>query len=228
MIISRLFRLCLPAGLALLLSACIQPAPKPNDPAYAPVLASPAQIAAPTGGSIYRANYGMDLFADRRAARVGDVLEVMLTERTAAKKKADTSVSKNSSADISNPLILGVPVTRGQYNLETNPTANRDFEGEGESEQNNSLQGSITVTVANVLPNGLLEIRGEKWLTLNRGEELIRLRGYVRPEDISADNRVSSTRIADARITYAGTGELADANEMGWLSKFFNSRWFPF
>ena len=79
-----------------------------------------------------------------------------------------------------------------------------------------------------LLPNGLLEIRGEKWLTLNRGEELVRIRGYVRQEDITPDNTVQSTKVADARITYAGTGELADSNEMGWLSKFFNSRWFPF
>lgn len=225
------------AASALVLAGCIAPAPKPDDPRYAPTLPTPEQVPQATSGAIYRANYGMDLFADRRASRVGDVLEVVLTEKTTAKKKADTSISKDSDVNIADPTVLGgllgdsvsnVPGLGRALSLETNASATRNFDGQAESEQNNSLQGSVTVTVASVLPNGLLEIRGEKWLTLNRGEELVRIRGYVRQEDITPDNTVQSTKVADARITYAGTGELADSNEMGWLSKFFNSRWFPF
>jgi flagellar L-ring protein precursor FlgH len=82
--------------------------------------------------------------------------------------------------------------------------------------------------VSDVLPNGLLEVRGEKWMTLNRGEEFIRIRGYVRPEDVLPDNTISSTKVADVRIAYSGSGELAQSNRQGWLSRFFSSEFWPF
>ena len=87
---------------------------------------------------------------------------------------------------------------------------------------------SITVTVAEVLPNGIIAVRGEKWMTLNTGDELVRIAGLVRADDIATDNTVSSTRIADARITYSGTGAFADASQPGWMSRFFLSPMWPF
>ncbi|WP_313327993.1 flagellar basal body L-ring protein FlgH, partial [Stutzerimonas balearica] len=98
----------------------------------------------------------------------------------------------------------------------------------GQAGQSNSLSGSITVTVSEVLPNGILAVRGEKWLTLNTGDELVRIAGLVRSDDISTDNTVSSMRVADARITYSGTGAFADASQPGWLSRFFVSPLWPF
>ncbi|MEJ2444755.1 MAG: flagellar basal body L-ring protein FlgH [Exilibacterium sp.] len=79
-----------------------------------------------------------------------------------------------------------------------------------------------------MLPSGNLVVRGEKWMTLNRGEEYIRIRGIVRPEDISQSNTVASTKLANAHISYSGTGSLAESQEMGWLARFFNSAYFPF
>jgi flagellar L-ring protein precursor FlgH len=78
------------------------------------------------------------------------------------------------------------------------------------------------------LPNGVLRIRGEKWITLNQGDEFIRLTGNVRVEDVNTDNSIASRRIADARITYAGTGALADSNASGWLMQLLTSPWIPF
>ncbi len=83
------------------------------------------------------------------------------------------------------------------------------------------------MSVHAVQPNGILEIRGEKWLTLNQGDEYIRLSGLVRADDIQNDNSVSSQRIADARISYAGRGALSDANAAGWLTRLFNHPLFP-
>ena len=103
----------------------------------------------------------------------------------------------------------------------------RDFQGAAEADQSNSLAGSITVTVTEVLPNGVLRIRGEKWLSLTNGDEYIRLTGLVRPQDIQPDNTVASNRIADARFAYGGTGDFDQANQMGWLARFFNSEWWP-
>jgi flagellar L-ring protein precursor FlgH len=108
----------------------------------------------------------------------------------------------------------------------TGPTT--EFEGEGSSDISNSLNGSISVTVHEVLPNGILVVRGEKWLKLNQGDEYIQLSGMIRPQDIAADNTVSSAKLADARISYSGTGQVNDTNTMGWLSKFFISALLPF
>jgi flagellar L-ring protein precursor FlgH len=90
------------------------------------------------------------------------------------------------------------------------------------------LTGDITVTIAQVLANGNLVVRGEKWLTLNQGEEFIQISGIVRPADISPDNSVPSLRLADARITYSGKGQVANSNRPGWLNRFFSSVVWPF
>ena len=83
------------------------------------------------------------------------------------------------------------------------------------------------MTVVNVLPNNNLIIRGEKWLTLNAGDEYIRLTGIIRPEDISPGNQIESSKIANARIQYSGTGSFSEAQQQGWLTRFFNSSWWP-
>jgi len=100
--------------------------------------------------------------------------------------------------------------------------SNNTFAGNGTSAQNNNLTGSITVTVSAVLANGNLSIRGEKWLNLTQGSEFIRLTGIVRPYDIDADNTVASSKIANPRITYRGTGAINEANQEGWLARFFS------
>lgn len=224
------------AATALLsLAGCtIGPEPKPGDPNYAPVAAPAMAPPPPNQGGIYRAGYapgyGLSLYEDNRTRRIGDVLTITLTERTVSSKSANSEVSKENAINLDAGTVLGRTPTfhGGDYSMETNIQHNRDFKGEAAADQSNNLQGSITVMVADILPNGLLEVRGEKWLTLNRGEEFVRLRGYVRPEDVLADNSIPSTKVADVRITYSGTGELADASRQGWLSRFFSSQFWPF
>jgi len=137
-------------------------------------------------------------------------------------------IDKDSSTTIANPTILGNAVGFKGLDLGVSMSGQRAFEGSSDANQSNSLSGSITVTVAEVLPNGILAIRGEKWITLNQGDELIRISGLVRTDDIGPDNTVLSTRVADARITYSGKGAFADANQPGWLSQFFLSPMWPF
>ena len=84
------------------------------------------------------------------------------------------------------------------------------------------------MTVAKVYPGGNLYVQGEKWIQINQGNEYIRLRGIIRPVDISSDNSILSTKIADARMSYSGTGATADVNKAGWLSRFFISPVWPF
>lgn len=224
----RVGKLVLISLLAVLQACSMMTQIESNDPAYAPVVPAPLVPPIINRGGIYQPGFSQGLFADRRAMRVGDVLSVVLDERTISSKKADTEVKKDNSIDFNESTILGTGVSLGDYGLGTAISQGRDFSGESSSDQSNSLTGRIAVTVAEVLPNGLMVVRGEKWMTLNRGEEFIRVSGLVRPEDVEPDNSVSSTRLANARITYSGTGELANSNKQGWVARFFNTAYWPF
>jgi flagellar L-ring protein FlgH len=222
-IISVIICLCL-------LSACMQNRkPMPDDPAYAPTVSSNMPVPQRTSGSLYQDAYGMSLFDDRKAHFIGDVITVTLSEKTVSKKSSGVAVKKNSSVDMNAGTLLGG--TDPQYkglSLENSIAHNRNFSGDADADQSNSLEGNITVTVAEILPNGNLIVRGEKWITLNRGDEFIRISGIIRPDDIAPDNTVISTRLANAKISYSGTGSLAESQTMGWFSRFFNSGLWPF
>lgn len=200
-------------------------APQPGENGWAPTVPTTGRTMT-TGedGSLYHRDYMFTLFQDRRAYRAGDILTVTLTESTQSSKKADTSVAKSDTIDVPTPTIG----TKSRNNLTASVSGDTTFKGTSSSSQQNTLSGYITVTVAEVMPNGVLHIRGEKWIRLNQGDEYIRLDGLVRVEDIDLANRISSQRLANAHITYAGRGALADANQTGWLTRFFNSSLSPF
>ena len=219
------------AGCVLLTGCLSSPHPSPNDPKFAPVLPSLRVPQSLNTGSIYQDGFGVQLWEDKRARRVGDILTVVLSESTSSTKSSATTLTKDNSTSVTAPNLLGrIPhlgVSDGSAELDTSLSATREFSGAAGTDQSNSLSGSITVTITSVYPNGVLFVRGEKWLTLTQGEEYIRVSGLVRPEDIEENNTVISTKLADARITYSGKGELADTNRMGWLARFFVSPfWF--
>jgi flagellar L-ring protein precursor FlgH len=215
------------AVLALLaLNACetlrIGPAPGTFPPTPA-VQYTPNPTAS---GTIYQASHSLVLFEDVKARRVGDTVTIRLAESTQASKSASTAAKKDSTIDTGTPILLGSGVTlNGEPLLNNKWNSAQDFAGEGSSSQSNSLNGNITVTVAEVFPNGNLFIRGEKWLTLNQGQEFVQISGIVRPVDIGPDNSIPSFKVADARITYSGSGALADSNRPGILTRFFLKLW---
>ena len=116
---------------------------------------------------------------------------------------------------------MTLPGALGLNKLETGLSTgtNQSFTGSGSAAQSNSLSGQMSVTVARVHEGGNLEILGQKKLTLNNGDEYIRVRGIVRPEDISSQNIVLSDRIANAEIKYLGAGDVADTAKQGWLQR---------
>lgn len=220
-------------GLSVLLvlaSGCVNKPVKPDRPYYAPVAPQQLQQPQPVNGAIFNAATSMNIYSDGRAHRVGDIITVVLTEQTQSSKTAKSSADKTSNLSLPQPTVLGNPLSifGAPVSASTGGASTNTFEGEGKSDMSNSLRGNISVTVHEVLPNGVLVVRGEKWLTLNQGDEYIQISGLVRPQDISADNTVSSTKLADARIGYSGTGGVHDSNVMGWLAKFFISPLWPF
>lgn len=208
----------------LLLAGCVTvPVAPPPSAENDPRMAIPPPPRKGQAGGVFATEAPWSLTSDARAFRPGDVLTVVLQETTQATKKADTNIAKESSVSLS-PATIG----KKTFNIGASMDGQRDFAGSASSTQQNALTGSITVVVHEVLPNGLLRVQGEKSLLLNQGEEFIRLSGYVRAADIDTDNRVSSQRVANARIAYSGRGALADANAAGWLTRLFNSPWMPF
>lgn len=204
---------------ALLLAACLfcgraqpqaefRPTPPPAPP---PPVAN---------GAIFQATNGYTpLTNGQRAGAVGDVLTVVLVERTQGTSSSTSNTEREGNIGLTPPptgplsFFSSTDISMGGQNA---------FQGRGVTAQSNSLIGEITVTVAEVYPNGSMRIRGEKQLRINRGHEFIRLTGIIRPADISGDNRVASTRIADAQIEYLGRGEISRASRQGWLQRFFN------
>jgi len=216
-------RLLLGAALvSLLLAGCVTQ-PNTSQAPDEPLLeVKPVERRGMSGG-VFSTEAFSTLTSDHRAFRPGDVLTVLLQETTQASKKTGTTVGKNSAATVTPSLLLG-----NTFSTDIGLSAKRNFDSSDSSTQQNALQGSITVVVQQVLPNGLLQVRGEKSLTLNEGEEIIRLSGYVRASDVDTDNSLSSLRIANARIVYSGRGALAETHRQGWLTSFFNSAWMPF
>ena len=197
------------------------------DPAYQASYA-PELATAPTqpNGAIFQTSAGYSSLTNgARAAQVGDIITIQLVERTQATKS--TSANTDRSANIGlTPPTTG-PFSKLFSSSDVGASGAQGFKGKGDSAQSNALSGEIAVTIARVYANGTLFVRGQKALTLNRGDEYIQISGLVRQADISPDNRVLSTRVADARITYTGKGEIARASQQGWLSRFF-SRISPF
>ena len=179
-----------------------------------------------TEGAIYQTGQQMELFADLKAHRVGDVLTIVLAETTSASKSAITKTTKTTSVANTNPTLFGK--TGGLKILNTTLNGADGFDGEGTSTQSNSLAGSLTVTVMDVQANGNLVVQGDKTLKLNQGDEFVHVSGIVRRNDIAADNTVTSDKVADAHISYSGRGVIASANSMGWLARFFNSVFSPY
>jgi len=192
-----------------------------TDPAYQATF-SPEQAPAPAqpNGSIFQASAGYSSLTNgARAAQVGDIITILLVERTQA--------TKSNSANMDRAGNIGlIPPTTGPLSFfkpsDVAASGSQGFKGKGDASQSNALSGEITVTIAKVFANGTMLVRGQKALTLNRGDEYVQIAGLVRQADVGPDNRVLSTRVADARITYTGKGEVARASRQGWLQRFFS------
>jgi len=217
--------------LALFILAACSSVPIDSHPDYAP--ATPVRYPQPRAveptGAIYLAGQNVTLFEDLSARQVGDVVTVILAEATNAAKSSDTTLDKSSANSIIDPVLAGqTRIIGADSSLAFELASNHSFDGESASNQRNSLQGSITVMVSEVLPGGNLYVQGEKWIHINQGNEYIQLHGIIRPVDISTNNTILSTKVADARISYGGTGATAEVNSVGWLSRFFMSPIWPF
>ncbi len=225
MVITRTFTPFVAGLLAMsVLGASATPAfarKKDQPSGFEPTLpvAQPVQPQAATGG-IFNVSAGYaPLYTGTRAARVGDPVTILLIENTTAAKSVNSKNSKSGGASI-------LPPTAGPLSF-LNPDAlkassNSSFNGGGNAAQTSTLASTLSVTIAEVRPNGTALVRGEKQMKLSQGDEWVRFSGIIRLADIDQENTIPSPRVADARIEYSGKGALMRSSKQGWLGRFFN------
>lgn len=182
----------------------------------------------PIGGSIFTTSQNSMMIGVGKRYNVGDIVIIRMDESIDAqdsiKSKASQKTSTTGSFGVTLPLLLDEPQA-GDVSL----SQNKKIEGDGSSSQSHRLEGNIASTVTKVFNNGILEIKGYKEITLERGKETIAITGRIREQDIStADNSVASNRLAGAKIYYRGSGHVYDKSEGGWLSDFVTSTLWPF
>lgn len=219
----------IPLACALLLAGCasIDDLP-PSNGAFDPIVPVAQTAPRPPTGGIYRAGTGETLFGRVRRFQPGDVLTVLLNESTQAARATTGTISRESTNDVVPSGLTSriAGLNSGLTGLNLN-SAKITSDGSGSADQSASLTGAITVSVVEVQANGNLVVRGEKYLSLNQGSEVIQVSGIVRPEDVASNNTVQSRRLAHARFTYQGGGELASASKAGWGTRSLLKFW-PF
>jgi len=188
-----------------------------EDYSAAPPVAPPP---APANGSIFQPQNGYAaLYEGSVARKVGDPLTIVLVENTQASKSSSSKLDSGGGFSLTPPSTGALSLFKPS---DASVSGARNFNGKGTADQSNSLSGEVSVTVVAVYPNNTMLVQGQKRVTLNRGDEFVQIKGIVRIADIGADNRVLSTRVADARIAYTGKGDVARAGRQGWLGRFFS------
>lgn len=224
MLMFRRFWAVLSVAVLMIISGCALVPPEPV--VTGPLTATPPpqpMPAAVANGAIYQPTaYGnYPLFEDRRPRNVGDIVTVIIQERTNAAKNVQTTTDRSGGASLGMglepdflPPALG---SRQNFDVESSNVS----QGRGSSRADNTFSGTLTTTVVGVLPNGNLQIAGDKQLAINRGSEHIRFSGVVDPRAVTGSNTVLSTQVADARIEFRSRGSMDEVQNMGWLQRFF-------
>ena len=226
---SRIYRTSAYMLSAFVLAGCVtlQETPKIDIAEPAPIdwkkqAQQYSQLPRSSNGSLFQAATYRPGYEDPRARMVGDSLTVQIVERVTATQKTSSNVSKDGSIKsgvTSLPLIGANANLMGK--LGVGGESNNTFKGAGDTANDQTFQGTITTTVMEVLPNGHLLVVGEKQVGINQSVDVLQFSGIVDPRHVRPGNVVNSTQVADARIMSRGRGQQAEAQQIGWLSRFF-------
>jgi flagellar L-ring protein precursor FlgH len=169
------------------------------------------------------------LVSDFRARNIGDVLTILIEENLKGSKDVKTKTDRKSEYTLGLTGILGLEFEKRLQPRYDNGTVsaskalggnvNDKFDGSGATSSGTMLSGTVSARVVQVLPGGNLLIEGSRELNVNNETQYIVLTGIVRPKDISRENTISSTKIADARVSYTGAGQLSEKQHQGWLQR---------
>ncbi|GBD95544.1 MAG TPA: flagellar basal body L-ring protein FlgH [Nitrospirae bacterium] len=225
---------------ALSLTGCATPASKlpPPPPKYVNQTEEAVEVS--SINSLW--NEKENLFEDRKARRLNDLVTINIDESFSGSGKADTATSRESSIDFELAKFLGM---NKDFNLQNafgikdlykganvfdpavKSTSKSAFKGKGDTNREGTLVATITAKVVEVMPNGNLVLEARKELTINSEKQILVLSGMVRPDDISSDNTIASSKIADAQVYYVGDGVIQEKQSPGWMVRTLDYVW-PF
>ncbi|MEO7855025.1 MAG: flagellar basal body L-ring protein FlgH [Rubrivivax sp.] len=207
-------------GPMLVLSGCLTMNPRVEVAEPTNVIPAAPPLPVVSNGSIYQAAQYRPLFEDYRARHLGDTLRVEIVEKIVASQKSTSSIDKGGTLKGTVSALPGIKPS-ALSRLSAEGTSSNSFSGKGSTENSNDFFGSITVLVTGVLPNGHLLVAGEKQIGVNSNVDVLRFSGQVDPLQILPGNTIPSVQIANVRVEHRGRGAQADAQTIGWLSRFF-------
>lgn len=192
----------------------------------------PRQAAQPTGPSLWD-DRGGTFFADRRARKVNDVVTIVVDETAKASKAANTSLSRDTSADLGISAFFGMEKSLSNRFPNLNPSGmvktdgKNSFDGAGKTTREETLTTTVTAVVREIMPNGNMVIEARRTVSVNGENQVMIMHGIIRPEDVDGSNSVLSSRVAQARIEYFGEGVISEKQNPGWMAKILDHIW-PF
>ena len=192
-----------------------------GDPEFRPVRVDPFPAVKVPTGSLFDPDNLVGLYQRNNRSRMPSSAWKKKAEKTSSKKTLNYSRDKSGNFTLDPVTVNAGPLQINGGKLNADFEQENEFDSSAETKQDNSLEGDVTVYVLEIMPNGNLLVAGEKWMTLNKGEEFIRFSGEIRPSDIDNDNTVSSVKVGNSRIEFSGKGEQQDNQESSLLGKLF-------
>ncbi len=173
-----------------------------------------------TSGSLFQKASYRPSFEDPRARTIGDSITIQIIEKVTASQVSKSTANRTTSGSIG---VTALPMVSPQdmVNMKTGTDSAHDFSGKGGTESANTFYGTITATVVDVLPNGHLAVAGDKQIGVNQNVDVMRFSGIIDPRLIQPGNLINSTQVANARMESKGRGAQAEAQTVGWLTRFF-------
>ncbi len=173
-----------------------------------------------TSGSLFQKASYRPSFEDPRARTIGDSITIQIIEKVTASQVSKSTANRTTSGSIG---VTALPMVSPQdmVNMKTGTDSAHDFSGKGGTESANTFYGTITATVVDVLPNGHLVVAGDKQIGVNQNVDVMRFSGTIDPRLIQPGNVINSTQVANARMESKGRGAQAEAQTVGWLTRFF-------
>ena len=173
----------------------------------------------------YRSTWddGTDLYRDPRARRIGDVVTVIISMQDKAKLDNKTGRSRDSQIQFGLNWLMDAAGWQDKGQANANLNTNTQIKGNGQIDRSEDIKLSIAAVVTDVLPNGNMMISGSQEFGINTEMRVLNVGGIVRPRDISRSNTISYEKIAEARVSYGGRGNLSDVQQPGWGHRIYDA-----
>ena len=176
----------------------------------------------PAGASLFE-DGAANLFTDSRAMKVGDVITVLIMINDKATFGNSTGRSQTAQESMGFDFVFNQNQFQNKVNSAGDINSSSSSNGQGSIDRSEKIQLAVAAVVTRVLPNGNLVISGTQEVRVNFELRLLQVAGIVRPRDISKENTINYDKIAEARISYGGSGRLSEVQQPAWGQQIFDA-----